>query len=240
MTVRAIGLMLEMLAKASGAMSCGTTPADCLKPTTPLQAAGMRVEPPASVPTADRAHAGGERDRGAARGAAAGAVGRPGVARAAEQRRLGVGHVPELGRRGLADQDGAGALEARDRDGVLLGHVVLVDGGGERRAHALGVDEVLDVERHAVQGTELGALREGLVGGGGIGERLIRTQGDEAVAGGLHLLGARQRGAHHLDGGDFAWRGSCARDRRRRCRRGRLVSWGGPGWRRGRHALAAT
>jgi hypothetical protein len=25
-------------------------PADCLKPTTPLQAAGMRVEPPASVP----------------------------------------------------------------------------------------------------------------------------------------------------------------------------------------------
>ena len=50
-TVRAIGLMLEMLANASGAMSCGTTPADCLKPTTPLQAAGMRVEPPASVPT---------------------------------------------------------------------------------------------------------------------------------------------------------------------------------------------
>ena len=51
MTVRVIGVMLERLAKASGAMSCGTTPTDCLKPTTPLQAAGMRVEPPASVPT---------------------------------------------------------------------------------------------------------------------------------------------------------------------------------------------
>jgi hypothetical protein len=50
MTVRAMGLMLETLANTSGDMSCGTTPADCLKPTTPLQAAGMRVEPPASVP----------------------------------------------------------------------------------------------------------------------------------------------------------------------------------------------
>ena len=116
MTVRAIGLMLERLAKASGAMSCGTTPADCLKPTTPLQAAGMRVEPPASVPTPIGHDAGGQRDRRAARGAAAGAVRRPGIARAAEQRRLGVGHVPELGRRGLADQDGAGLLQPRDRD----------------------------------------------------------------------------------------------------------------------------
>src|SRR5262249_51075491 len=45
-----IGLTLETLANASGAASCGTTPEDCLRPTTPLQAAGMRVEPPASVP----------------------------------------------------------------------------------------------------------------------------------------------------------------------------------------------
>ena len=51
MTVRAIGLMLETLANTSGDMSCGTTPADCFNPTTPLQAAGMRVDPPASVPT---------------------------------------------------------------------------------------------------------------------------------------------------------------------------------------------
>ena len=50
-TMRAMGLMLEKLANTSGAISCGTTPADCLKPTTPLAAAGMRVEPPASVPT---------------------------------------------------------------------------------------------------------------------------------------------------------------------------------------------
>ncbi len=49
-TVRAMGLMLDTLANTSGDMSCGTTPADCFKPATPLQAAGMRVEPPASVP----------------------------------------------------------------------------------------------------------------------------------------------------------------------------------------------
>src|SRR6516162_7992205 len=41
-----------MLPNPSWACSCGTTPRPCLKPTTPLQAAGMRVEPPPSVATA--------------------------------------------------------------------------------------------------------------------------------------------------------------------------------------------
>src|SRR5262245_20712640 len=51
-TVRVIGLMLETLANSSGDMSCGISPADALKPMTPLQAAGIRVEPPATVATA--------------------------------------------------------------------------------------------------------------------------------------------------------------------------------------------
>jgi hypothetical protein len=45
------GSRADQRANASGDMSCGITPADCFMPTTPLQAAGMRVDPPASVPT---------------------------------------------------------------------------------------------------------------------------------------------------------------------------------------------
>src|SRR5262252_10035738 len=38
-----------MLPNPSCAYSCGTTPSPCLNPTTPLHAAGIRVEPPPSV-----------------------------------------------------------------------------------------------------------------------------------------------------------------------------------------------
>src|SRR6478609_9968640 len=41
-----------MLPNPSCAYSCGTTPSPCLNPTTPLHAAGMRVDPPPSVATA--------------------------------------------------------------------------------------------------------------------------------------------------------------------------------------------
>src|SRR5262249_45741403 len=38
------------LPKPSGVRSCGTRPSVCLKPTTPQHAAGMRLDPPPSVP----------------------------------------------------------------------------------------------------------------------------------------------------------------------------------------------
>ena len=38
--------------KALGRATCGTLPADALKPYTPLQDDGMRMEPPPSVPCA--------------------------------------------------------------------------------------------------------------------------------------------------------------------------------------------
>ena len=59
------------------------------------------------------------------------------------------------------------------------------------------------MQGHPVQGTDRVASGESRVGGRGIGERLIRAYRDEAVGGGLHLLGAGQRGPHHLDGGDL-------------------------------------
>src|SRR5579863_4237469 len=50
-TVRVIGVMCDWLPKPSGVRSCGTSPSVCLKPTTPQHAAGMRLDPPPSVPT---------------------------------------------------------------------------------------------------------------------------------------------------------------------------------------------
>src|SRR5436305_5730715 len=50
MTVRVIGVICAWLPKPSGVKSCGTSPSVCLKPTIPQQAAGMRLDPPPSVP----------------------------------------------------------------------------------------------------------------------------------------------------------------------------------------------
>src|SRR5204862_3183656 len=47
---RRTGVMCDWLPNPSGVRSCGTSPSVCLNPTTPQQAAGMRLDPPPSVP----------------------------------------------------------------------------------------------------------------------------------------------------------------------------------------------
>src|SRR6516162_10118000 len=94
-----------MLPNPSCAYSCGTTPSPCLKPTTPLQAAGIRVEPPPSVATA---------------------IGtRPAATATAEPRRFGQALLPEFRRRGLTHDYRASALQPRNHLGVVARHVVL-------------------------------------------------------------------------------------------------------------------
>ena len=169
-------------------------------------AAGRRNARRAASIRADCERADADRSgrRCAARGAAAGAAGVVGVAGSAEQRRLGERHVAELRRRRLAHQDRAGGFQARDRHGVGCGNVVLVHERREGRAHALGVDEVLHVQRYAVERPEIIAARDGLVGGFRIAQRLVGADGDEAVECGLRLLGARECGLHDLDRGRLA------------------------------------
>ena len=129
-------------------------------------------------------------------------VWRKGVAGAPEERRLGIGHVAELRRRGLADQDGPGLLQPGDADRIRLRHVLRVDVGGEGRAHAGGVDQVLDVQRHPVQRTDRLAARQRRVGRLRIGPRLFGTDRDEAVERRLHPLGTRQHVLDDLGGRD--------------------------------------
>ena len=51
-TVRAIGPTVSKLAASGNTPSTGTVPWAGLRPTTPQAAAGMRIDPPVSVPSA--------------------------------------------------------------------------------------------------------------------------------------------------------------------------------------------
>ena len=54
--MRASGPKWPMLSKCDGRMSSGMRPTVGLRPTTPLHDAGMRTEPPMSVPSASGTH----------------------------------------------------------------------------------------------------------------------------------------------------------------------------------------
>ncbi len=125
----------------------------------------------------DRAHAGGERHRGAAARPPARERGVPGIARRSEHRVEGVAARAELGRVGLAHDDGARRLEALDDERVLFRHVVLVDLRTPRRADALGRGEVLDRHRHAVERRERGAAPERGGGPARSGQRRVAREG---------------------------------------------------------------
>ena len=129
------------------------------KPTTPQNAAGMRSEPPSVRALGERAHARGERHRGAAARPAAGERGVPGIARRPEHGVERVAARAELRRVGLADDDRARLLEALDDDRVLLRHVIREDLRAPRGADALRRRQVLDRHGHAVKRRQRGASR---------------------------------------------------------------------------------
>ena len=141
------------------------TPLLCFSPTMPLAAAGNARRAAAVGGDADRPDAGRHRDRRAAARAGRGALGAPGVARAAEQRRVGQRLVAELRRRRLAEQDGARPASCAPRQtassfGTLSSCMQRAEGG----AHARGVHEVLGGEGDAVQQAERLALHDGVLG----------------------------------------------------------------------------
>ena len=99
----------------------------------------------------ERQHPRGDRDRRAARRPRRRQRRVPGIAGRAEHRIDGVGAGREFRRVGLAEQDGAGRLEAADHLGVFSGNEV----GVERRtiggADAGGLGHVLDAEGQAFE-----------------------------------------------------------------------------------------
>ena len=145
---------------------------------------------------AERSEAGRHRRRGAARRPTRRLRRIPRVARDAGQIGVGLPLAAELGRRRLAEQDGAGLAQAGRRRRVDVPRLLGVDRvAAAARRPALGEDEVLDRRRHAVERPDgLAALpadlarrgvRQRLVGGD-VAERVERrVQRLDAVEDGL-------------------------------------------------------
>ena len=168
----------------------------------PANAAGIRIEPPPSVPTCSGPRPAAAAGRGAAARPARRALEVPRIARDAEEQVVR-GADPAHGRRvRLAEHDAAGGLQAGHDRRVLGGHVVAIERRAERRAHALGDDEILHGERHAVQRPQRGAaLGQRALGGPRFPPCLLGRQRDKRVEARIELVDAIENRAEHLDRG---------------------------------------
>ena len=117
----------------------------------------------------ERHDAGRDGRRRAAARAARRVVEAPRVAARAEQRRLGVRHLPDLGRVGLAEEVEAGRAAARDQRRIGVGREIPVVPAAHRQRQARhGRAEILDEVGHAGKrrvgrGRRGGALARGVV-----------------------------------------------------------------------------
>ena len=169
-------------ARPAGSTRLATAPpgrgrATVRSPTRLQNEAGLRMLAPRSDPSAKRHHAAGDRGRRAAAAAARRARRVVGVAGRAEDGVEGLRAGAELGRVRLADDDRAGAAQARDEQRVRGRDVVAVDRRAVGRPHAGGVLEVLDRDRQAVQRPGRRVASEGGVGRRGLAQRRARRRG---------------------------------------------------------------
>ena len=116
----------------------------------PQNAAGWRIEPPVSEPSAHGASP-ARRPRRSRRRSRPGRAPVPRVARRAVGGVLGRGAHRELVRVGLAEQRRAGRLAAARRRSRVRRAVALEDLRARLARDALGADEVLDRDRHAAE-----------------------------------------------------------------------------------------
>ena len=87
---------------------------------------------------------------------------------------------------------------------VDFGDVVLVEPRTERRANALRRDEVLDRQWDAVQGTDVFAAHDRVLGGARGVDRLVGGDRDHGVQCGFELFDPVERVLHQLHRGDLA------------------------------------
>ena len=164
-------------------------------------AEGRRNPHRAAAVAADRERPDASRHRGArARaGAAGGAFRVPRVARRLEHGVVARAAVAELRHVGLAEDDGAGRLQALDRHVVLLGQETLVGDGARDGRQVLGADEVLDADRHTRERPRvLASLDAGVhLPGGGAG--IVGRGRAEGVQVRLHLFHVGDHRVRDLD-----------------------------------------
>ena len=178
-------------------------PGEGRKPTTPQNDGGIAQAAAGVGAGADRQHVGGQR-HGRAAGRAAGVEHRiERIARRAPHRVAAVRARAEFRHVGLADDDGAGGAHAADHDVVVGRHEVAIERravGGEK---VLGLLEVLDAGRQAVQQRQVLAAPDGGLGGLGFLARAIDAHRGHGVHRGIDPLDALQARLEQFDGRDF-------------------------------------
>ena len=153
--------------------------------------AGVGGEPECAQP-------GRERARVATRRTARNAIG----PRAVDDGAIGAvarRHAPgELVQVGLAEHDRPGVHEPPDARRRMHGHVVAEDARAVGRAHARGVEDVLDQQRHARQRPErhVPRMRERALGRERDDGVQVLVRGDAVEVMARHLLGGELAGAH--------------------------------------------
>ena len=189
---------------------------------------------------AERAEGGAGRDRGgAAAGAATGHAGRvPGVGDRAVVRVDAGGAHGELVQVELAHEHGAGVVELAGHEGVFLWDTVAEEVGAGGGGDARRIDDVLECDGDAVEGSAVAAGAKLVVGLGGLPARQVGGPSDEGVDGGLGRLGASEDGIGESGSGEgaVAEGGGGLLDSelvRRRHRLGGVSGWG-------RHRLGAA
>ena len=151
------------------------------RPKTPVQCAGVRIEPPRSLPIPSGLIA-------AARAAASppGRAARrpPRVVRVAGRAVDAVDRVPEaaeLGHVRLAEQDRSRGAQAADHDRVGVGDARLDEQRAVARRHPRDRHDLLHGEGHAVQRPGVLAARQRRVGPRRLGARLVDPRQDDRV-----------------------------------------------------------
>src|SRR5215210_2129749 len=136
-------------------------------------------------------------------GAAAGAAGYSarveGVPRRPEPGPVSCRAVGELVRVRLAEEDRPALLEPADDRGIRGRNVVFKEGGAHRGTHALGADQVLDADRHAVERASVLSGQDLLLRPRRLLQRILRQHGDEGVELPVDGFDALEERTHDLD-----------------------------------------
>ena len=173
-TVRVSGPLVEK--PSSPPYGAGETrPRAGLIPNRPQHEAGIRIEPPPSLPVRGGREPGRDRRRGAAARPARRAATCPtGCGTAPFSSDSVTAVIPSSGVFVLPITTKPGVLEPAHDGGVEVGHVVGERARGERRPDPGRLVQVLDRQRHAAE-RAVGQLA------GSSRERLVRADGDEGV-----------------------------------------------------------
>ena len=178
----------------------GTRPKLGFRPKMPVKPAGMRIDPPPSVPTC-------KAPMPSAQATAAPPLEPPGVlrdvpriARDAGERAVGDRLPAELGRGRLADQHRALLAQPRGRRRVLVPGLIARDRAAAAQGRpAPGQQQVLDRGRHAVDQAGRRAAPPAVLGCARIGQRALSVDQAERVDRAIEPLDPVEHGARHLD-----------------------------------------